>query len=151
MVAHHPKITLWNGLFRNGATVLIALGHVWLIDALAIHIDSTVGDFQIIAGERNDALDVALRWIARVVEYHHIAPMNLFEPVDKLVDEEAIVVVQARLHAGALDPYRLVDASDDERGNPYGHCQVAQPGLEVRAECGLLLFELWHEVVFLSL
>ncbi len=49
------------------------------------------------------------------------------EVIDKLVDEEAVAVFQARQHAGAFHADRLVEKRNDQDGCGGGDEQIAQP------------------------
>ena len=80
-----------------------------------------------VAGQRDHPLDVALFRVARIVEDHHVAAMDGRDVVDELVDEEAVVVLQARQHAGAFHAHRLVEEHDDEDGHGRRDDNVADP------------------------
>src|ERR1700744_4294469 len=73
VVAHHEVIALRDHDLRHGATIAIAPGHVRLFDALAVHVDPAIVDAQGVAGKRDDALDIALLRVARIVKHHHVA------------------------------------------------------------------------------
>ena len=51
-------------------------------------------------------------------EYNDVTTLNRFDVIDKLVDEESIVIFNARQHARAHDAHRLVQIErNDENGN----------------------------------
>ena len=89
--------------------------------------DIAMFDAQMIAGKGDDPLDVALLWIARIVKDHHIATLDGLNAVDKLVDEEPVVVFQPGQHAGSLYPHRLVEKDDDQHRGHSRDGQIAQP------------------------
>src|SRR5450631_3140605 len=47
--------------------------------------------------------------------------------VDKLIDEEAVVIFQARQHTGSLHPHRLIEKRDDQNGNTGRNQQISKP------------------------
>jgi len=54
------------------------------------------------------------------------------EAVDKLVDEEPVLIFQPRQHAGAFHAHRCKE-NNDEDGNDDGNEYVAQPELKAPA------------------
>src|SRR6202044_1920909 len=86
--------------------------------------------FHAIARHSDDALDVAFAGIARKPEDHSIAAIDVakMEAVDKLVDEDALLIVERGHHAGALHLHRLVDKQYDEDGQYTRDQHVPRPG-----------------------
>ena len=57
---------------------------------------------------------------------HHIASLDGLKAVDELVDEEPVLILQPRQHAGALHAHRLVKKGDDKDRGGSGKQQIAQ-------------------------
>jgi hypothetical protein len=49
-----------------------------------------VVDLKPVAGQGDDALDVALFRVARIMEDHHVAALDGRDVIDELVDEEPV-------------------------------------------------------------
>ncbi len=60
--------------------------------------------------------------------------MDGFKPVNKLVDEDALLVGEKRRHAGAFDFHRLIEKHDDDEGKTDGNEQVAGPDTDFVAK-----------------
>ena len=114
MIAHHVIAVGRQHQRRHRPRIAEPRRHIRLRQQPAVHIHPTFINAQSIAGPRDHALDVTLLRIARVIEHHYIAAADLLEVIRKLVDEDAILVLQTRQHAGALYPHRLVEKRDDE-------------------------------------
>ena len=106
-------------------------GNVGFVGGLAVDPDAAVVDEDGVAGKRDDALDVAFFRIARVVEDDDVAAGDFLEAEEEFVDEEAVLVAQAGLHAGAFDAHRLIEDGDDDQGGEDGDADVADPYAEV--------------------
>ena len=80
-----------------------------------------------------DAIDRAkVRAVAQIIAcdihpLNNVAPLNRLQPVHVFVDEDTLLVVERRHHAGAFNFYRLVKKNDDECGNCQRDNQVAKP------------------------
>src|SRR5215470_6157451 len=81
----------------------------------------------LVAGNADHALDVALGRVAGIAEDHDVAALDRFPAVDELVDEDALLVVEGRHHAGAFNLHRLVQKDDDESGDRQRNDEVSQP------------------------
>jgi len=90
----------------------------------------------VIAGQRDDALDVALLGIARIVKDNDVAPIDGGEAVNEFVDEKPVAVLEARQHAGAFYADGLIEEGDDEDGSDGGNGQIADPKQDA---CGFRL------------
>src|SRR5581483_460110 len=86
----------------------------------------------VVAAHRDHPLDVALRGVARVAEDNNIAARDRLQPVDKLIDEDALLVGQPREHARALHLHRLIKKNDDESCDQQRDHQVAHPSSQRR-------------------
>jgi hypothetical protein len=58
------------------SAVAVLLGNISLALRLAVEPDRAVVDAQPVSGQGDDALDVALLRIARIVEDHHVAALD---------------------------------------------------------------------------
>ncbi len=111
-----------------GALVAEAVGDVGFAEGVVVDVDGAVVDAEVVAGEGDDALDVALGVVAGVEEDDDVAAVDGLEAIGELVDEEAVLILQAREHAGAFDADRLVEEEDDEERDGDGDEHVARPG-----------------------
>jgi len=127
MVAHHEVAVGGDHDFSHGAVVAVFRRHVGLAEGFAIDNDATVVNAEAVAGDGDDALDIALFGIARIVEDHDVAVLDGGEVVDKFVDKEAIAVFKAREHAGAFNTHGLVEKRNDKDGSEGRDEQVAEP------------------------
>src|ERR1044071_9972545 len=100
--------------FRIGPGIQVIGGYVWFGDRCIVHIHVPIRYADAIARQSDHPLDEALACVAWVLEHHNISALDAFEPVDQLVDENALLVFQAWLHAAALHLHRLVEKQDDK-------------------------------------
>src|SRR4029077_9280675 len=114
MVAQNEIGIPWDYDFRIGPGIQVIGGYVGFADRCIVHIHMPIGYADAIARQSDHSLDEALACVARVVEHHNISALDAFEPVDQLVDENALLVFQAGLHAAALNFYWLVEKQDDK-------------------------------------
>ena len=70
----------------------------------------------------------------RVVEHHDVADVRVAEPIGQLVDDQAVLVLQRRRHALALDARDLEAERDDQRGVDGGRGERLEPGDQLFAE-----------------
>src|SRR5690606_31479874 len=78
-----------------------------------------VANFNPVAGQPDDPLDVLSAAVAWIMKHHDVAALWLLEVVAELVDDQVLPLVQGRHHAVALDPVaarRRVDDPEDEQG-----------------------------------
>src|ERR1700733_4308493 len=127
MVAHHVVAMRRQHDRRYRSHVAKTLRHIRFRDSIAVHVDASLVDLQTVAGQRDDALDVALRRIAWIVENDDIAAADVFKVIDEFVDKDAVLIMQARQHAGAFDTHRLVEKGDDEECHSERDENVARP------------------------
>src|SRR5271166_2735133 len=112
---------------RIRADVFVHLRHILFAQLTIVDVHQSVLDPHAIARYSNYALDVALRSVARITEDHHVTPLDRFQTVNKLVDEDPLLVFQRRHHAGSLHLHRLVEENDEERRNGQRNEDVAYP------------------------
>jgi len=136
VVAHHPEVANGDDAFGLGALVAEAVGNVGLADDKVVDVDGAVVDADGVAGEGNHALDVTLGVVAGIEEDHDVAAVDGLEAIGELVDEEAILILQAREHAGAFHADGLVEEQDDEERHGDGDEDVARPGAPAGGLCG---------------
>ena len=128
MVAHHKVLVLLEHASPAASGRPSKRGGTYVsCNSLAVHKDPSMVDPQIVARQRNHALDVALLVVVRIQKHHHVAAMNLAHPVRHLVDEQPVLVLEHRQHARAFHAHRLVEKDDDERRDRNRDHQVAQP------------------------
>src|SRR6185312_4822508 len=114
MISKHEIRMLWNGDLSHRTVVEVVAGYVGLFQRLVIHVHLPLDDAHPISGNPNHPLDVALRGIKRIVEDHDVSPLNRLQLVNEFVDENALLVLETRKHAGALDTDWLVKEDDKE-------------------------------------
>src|SRR5579859_277496 len=100
--------------FRIGPGIQVIRGYVGFGDRFVVHVQMTIGYADAIAWQSDHSLDKALARVAWVMEHHNVSALDAFEPVDQLVDENALLVFQAGLHAAALNFHRLIEKQDDK-------------------------------------
>jgi hypothetical protein len=73
---------------------------------------------------------IRLGSVAGKFEHHRVAALDVSqaEAVRELVDENPLLVGEARHHAGAFDFYRLVNENNRDYRDEDGEGQVADPG-----------------------
>src|SRR6185369_266691 len=76
---------------------------------------------------RDDAFDEGLLRIERVIQHDDVAATRLADPVDQLVDDQAILILERRRHAEALHARHLEQERDDEDGVHSGRHEGLQP------------------------
>src|SRR5690242_16728661 len=65
--------------------------------------------------------------VERIPEHHDIAALDWLEAVNKLIDEDALLIGKERSHAGAFDFYRLVEENDNDQCEADSDQKVACP------------------------
>jgi hypothetical protein len=125
VVAHDPEVAGGDDAFGLGALVAETGGDVGFAEGVLVDVDGAVVDAEGVAGESDDSLDVALGVVTGVEEDDDVAAVNGFEAVGELVDEEAVLVLEAWEHAGAFHADGLVEEEDDEDGDGQGDKDVA--------------------------
>ena len=115
MVAHDEVVGVLDPL---GTEVLAAPEpgrHVLVRQQDVVHVDLPALDPHLVARLGDDPLDEGLVGVARVVEHDDVAGLGPAEElVQRLVDDQPVLVLQRRLHAAALDPGHLEPEGDDE-------------------------------------
>ena len=93
-----------------------------------VDVDVAVDDADGVAFFGDDPLDERLVRIERVVEHHDVAAARLADPVDQLVDDQPILILQRRRHALALDARDLKTERHDEHRVDGRRDQRLDPG-----------------------
>ena len=127
MVAEDEEGVGGNGHFGVAAVVAIGGSNVGLVQLLSVDEDAALVDANAVAGDTDDALDVALGGVLRVAEDDDVAALDGFPAINELVDEDAFLVGKTGHHAGALDFHGLIDKDDDEDGDGGRYQDIAQP------------------------
>ena len=116
VVAHDEVVALLHDL-RAPVVVAAEFGrHVVVVQRDVVDVDVAVHDPDRVAFPGDHALDEHLLGVERVVEHDDVARTRLAELVDQLVDDQAIVILERRRHAQAVDARHLEAERDDERG-----------------------------------
>src|SRR3981189_953399 len=127
MVAEDEETVTRNPNFPIRAGVGVIAGDVVFVERLAVHEDLAILDANPVAGNSDDALDVALRSVARIAENDDVAALDGLPAIDKLVDEDPLLVFEAGHHAGAFNLHRLVEKDNDESLDGERDQQIARP------------------------
>ena len=112
---------------------------VGLVDPLAVHVEHAAPQLHGVAGHPRHALDERDRGILRIPEDDHVTALDVVEPVDELVYDDALAVVEQRQHARALDPERLRDEGDEEEAEQHRHREVVDELPECPPDLGARL------------
>src|SRR5690349_18190637 len=104
--------------FRHRAIVEVFAGNVCFFDGMAVDVDLPFDDTNTVSGNANHTLDVALRWIKRIMKDNDIASLDRLKLVNELVDEDALLVLQTRQHAGAFHTHWLIKKDNEECRQP---------------------------------
>src|SRR6266851_7486278 len=127
MVAEDEEAVRRNHNFTIRARVGVIAGDVVFVERLAVHVDLAILDANPVAGNSDDALDVALRSVAWIAEDDEVAALDGLPAIDKLVDEDPLLVFEAGHHAGAFNLHRLVEKDNNEGGDGERDQQIARP------------------------
>lgn len=129
MVAHDVEGVGGDLGLGDSQTVAELLGDVGFVDGLAVEADFAVEDFDRVAGDADDALDVRLRGVAREPEDDGVAAFDFAEAeaVDEFVDENSLLVFERGHHGGPFHLHWLVKKEDDDDGDDDREHEVAQP------------------------
>src|ERR1700675_4411185 len=95
------------------AGVRVIAGDVVFVERLAVHVDVAILDANPVAGNADDALDVALRSVPWIAEDDDVAALDGLPAIDKLVDEDPLLIFEAGHHAGAFNLHRLVEEDNN--------------------------------------
>src|SRR5690348_12005466 len=131
MVAHYEILIEAKAPGRVTRSIEIAGRHVRLVELVAVQIKMAVANFHGVARHADHALDERFRPIERIPENDHVAALNRFEVIDKLVDENPLLIAEQRSHAGAFYFYRLIEKNDDEKGQAERRGKIARPAAKI--------------------
>jgi hypothetical protein len=115
VVAHHEVIAFVDDLRAEVIVAAVVGRHEAVVERHVIAVDPAADDADLIPFFRDDALDERLLRLQRIVEHHDVADLRIADPVGELVDDEAILILQRRRHAHALDAGHLEAERDDQR------------------------------------
>src|SRR6266704_7017889 len=124
MIAHDEVHVTRNSYRTIVAQVFVLRWNVWFRERLAVHINDAAANLYHFVGQRNDAFDERLAAIERIPEDNHVAALNRLKPINKLVDEDALLVGEQRRHAGAFHFDRLIQENDDDEREADGDEQI---------------------------
>src|ERR1700676_2735899 len=127
MIAQHEVAVARNDELRIGTTVGIVAWHIVFVESFSVDIDLPFHDVNPVPRNSNNALDVAFRGVARVAKYNNVAALDRLPAIDKLVDEDALLIFEAGHHADAFNLHRLVEKDNNESGDGERDQQIARP------------------------
>jgi hypothetical protein len=128
VVAHDPEVSGGDDAFGLGTVVAVTERDVGLVEWEVVHVDGSAVDAEGVAGKSDNALDVTLGVVAGIEKDDDVAAVDGLEAIGELVDEEAVLILQAGEHTGAFDAHGLVEEEDDEERDGDGDEDVARPG-----------------------
>src|SRR5882757_11404198 len=120
MIAHDEVHVTRNAHRTIVAQIFVLRRDVWFRERLPVHVNDAAANLYDLVGQRNDALDERLAAIEWIPEDNHVAALNRLKPINKLVDEDALLVGKQRRHAGAFHFNRLIEEHDDDERKPDG-------------------------------
>lgn len=127
VVAHNEVTIPWNANGPEVAEVFVLRGYVRFLNGAAVHVNDALADFDFLARQTDDPFDEGLRAVEGIPENDDVTALDGLEAIDKLVDEDALLVREKRGHAGAFDFHGLIEKNDDDKGEPNGDEKVASP------------------------
>jgi hypothetical protein len=130
VVAHHKVAILGNAERAKVAHVFVLRGHIRLINGVAVDVDDPLPNLDAFPRQSDDAFDERFRMVERIPENYNVAPLDRFEPIDKLIDENALLVGKQGSHAGTFDFYRLIEEHNDDEREADGDQQIARPNTD---------------------
>src|SRR5579883_350185 len=136
VVAENVIVTGLDRYRRIGAVIQEFRQEIGLIQLLVVHVDDSAANLNDIAGHADHPLDVGFRRIERVPEHDNVLPLDLFNVVDELVDENAFLVNEFREHAGSFNLYRLIQENNDQNSRADGEEYIAGPSANFSDDAG---------------
>src|SRR5215831_19269914 len=127
MVSHHKIHVARDAHGAVIAQILVLRRNIRFSERLAIHINDAAANLNHLIRQRDDTLDERLAPVQRIPKDHDVAPLNRLESVDKLIDEDTLLVRKQRRHAGAFDFDRLIKKHNDDKRQTDGNEKVARP------------------------
>lgn len=135
MVAENEIGVRRNDDFGTGAVVAEIIEDVRLIEKIPVYVNSAIVDFDVVPSNADNTLDVTLARIVGIAKDDDIATLYRLPVVDKLINEDTFLIVEARHHAGAFDFDWLINEHDDKNGDSEGDDDVAHPRDQVSLLC----------------
>ncbi len=136
VVAHDEVVPLRNHLGAPVVVAAVLARHVLVVERDVVDVHPAVHDADRVAFLRDDPLHERLVGVHRVVEHDDVAAPGRAEPVNQLVDDQPVLVLEGRRHALSFDPRHLEPERHDERGVDRGRCQGADPGQQLFTDHG---------------
>jgi hypothetical protein len=133
IVRQTPMITQYEVISNRhndgpiGTVVYVSEWHVVFVNGISIHIDLSSFDANAIPRYTDHAFDETLGRIAGIPEDHNVSALDRFEAVDEFINEDTLLIIEGRHHAGAFNFHWLVQKDDDKSRNGKGDYQVSQP------------------------
>src|SRR5437870_2982181 len=127
MVPENKKVFWGDHGERVVLVVEVARGDITLKERPAVDVNASLADGDRLIRQADHALDIRLRRVKRIPEDYDVAALDGFQPIDKLVDEDALVILEPWHHAGAFDLHRLVKEDDDNESQEERKDQVPEP------------------------
>ena len=127
VIAHYKITFAWHAHRSEIAQILVLCRHVRLRERGAIHIYDSLANLDDLTGQADHALDKRFCAIQGIPEDDHVAALDGLEAINKLVDEDALLVGEQRRHAGTFDFHGLIEKDNDDQGQADGDQQVAGP------------------------
>jgi len=134
VVAHDKVIVGGDADGAEIAEIFVLRRYVRLGDDFTVDEDGALADFDSLAGKADDALDERFGAVEGIPENDDVAALDGREAIDKLVDEDALLIGKERSHAGAFDFDGLVEEDNDDEGEADGDEQVAGPDADFVAQ-----------------
>src|ERR1700749_1119300 len=127
MISHHKVAVLGDLGCGEIGQIFVLRRYVWLGERHTVHVYDSFANLYHFARQRDDALDERFRAIERIPEDDHVAALDGLKAVNKLVDEDALLIGKQRRHAGAFDFYRLIEEDDDDEREADRDKEIASP------------------------
>src|ERR1700691_744805 len=131
MVAHHKVLAGRNAPSRVVRSIQIARRYVLVRQFPAVYVHVAGTNLNGFARQSHHALDERLRAVQRIPEHNHVSALDRLKTVDKLVDEDALLIRQERIHAGPFNLYRLIEKNHDDDCQAQGHGKVTGPAAQL--------------------
>src|SRR5665213_3240940 len=127
MVPHHKILALRN-LHRRVRAVIVRLRrNIRFGQKSTVQENLAAANFHHILRQSHDALNKRLRAVKRIPENDDIAALNWLKPVNKLVDENLLLIRDQGSHARAFHFHRLVEKNDNYHSEAERNDEIAPP------------------------
>ena len=107
-VVPHYIITTLRNCDRWICLVIASIGpHILLLELITVDVDCTCTHLDCIPWKANYPFDKRLFPILRIPEHHYVMAFYLAETIEELIDKNALLIHQMRLHASSFYTHRL--------------------------------------------